>query len=210
MLRVSDITSFLTCPRLAYFRIHNSLEEVNEYHAVREIYLSLRKGYDYEWALERFLTLYPEKRDIFTAASSKFRLSEELDALRPIAWEVTFKSEKYNLKGIVDEILEGNRFLLVMLRRWGDNFTFKERMRLAATSVISGMDEGFVYYAYDGFLAPYELTRRDKYNLLRILEKLRKIESGFLPEKRESKRCEFCPYREDCDSKPQTFASRFF
>ncbi len=209
MLRIGDVTSFLSCPRLAYFRIHNAFEEVNEYHAVREIYLSLRKGYDYEWAKERFLTLYPYKKEIFVSASSKFKFSDKLEDLKPIAWEVTFKSDKYGIKGVVDEIIEGNRFLLVMLRERGDNFSFKERMRLAATSVISNISEGYVYYAYDGSLNFYELTRRDKYNLLRVIEKLRRIEKGFLPEKKESKRCDFCLYKPHCDSKPQTFASRF-
>ncbi len=160
--------------------------------------------------MERFLTLYPDKKEIFISASSKFKLSDELEDLKPVAWEVTFKSEKYGIKGIVDEILEGNRFLLVTLRKKHEDFSFKERMRLAATSIISGMKEGYIYYAYDKNLAFYELKRRDKYNLLRIIEKLRKIEKGFLPEKRESKRCDFCLYKSYCDSKPQTFASRFF
>ncbi|AKG92103.1 hypothetical protein GAH_00552 [Geoglobus ahangari] len=210
MLRVSDVTSFITCPRLAYFRIHHWVERATEYHAAREIYLSLRKGYGYEWAFERFSTLFPESEDVFRAAASKFRMSDELEGLQPVAWEVHFESERLGLRGVVDEVLEGDRFLVVMLTKNSEEFTFRERMRLAALCAISGMDGGYAYYAYDGKLMFYSASRRDRYNLLRLLEKLRRIEKGFLPERKESERCEFCEYRESCETKPSTFLSRFF
>ncbi|AIY91165.1 CRISPR-associated protein Cas4 [Geoglobus acetivorans] len=210
MIKIGDITSFVSCPRLAYFRMHHEKGIANEYHAVREIFLSLRKGYDYEWAYERFSTLYPDSKETFTLAASKFRYSEELEKIRPKAWEVYFESERLRLRGVVDEITESGRFLVVMLKKNSDRFTFKERMRMSAISAISGIKEGFVYYAYDGVLAEFKETRKDRYNLLRILEKLRKIEKGFLPERKESQRCEICEYSEECNTKPETFASRFF
>lgn len=210
MIKIGDLTSFITCPRLAYFRMHQEKDVPNEYHAVREIFLSLRKGYDYEWAFERFSALYPDSKDIFALSASKFRYSEELENIKPASWEVYFESEKLKLKGVVDEITEKGKFLIVMLKKNSDDFTFKERMRLSAISAISGIKEGYVYYAYDGFLAEYKETRKDRYNLLRILEKLRKIEKGFLPERKESQRCQICEYYEECNTKPETFASKFF
>ncbi len=210
MIKIGDITSFITCPRLAYFRIHEKREYVSEYHAVREIFLSIRKGYDHEWAFERFSTLYPDFRDVFISASSKFRYSEDLDKIKPKEWEVFFESKKLGIRGVVDEITEDGRYLVVMLSRGGEDFTFKERMRLTAISAISGLKEGYVYYAYDGLLLSFRDSRKDRYNMLKILEKLRRIEKGFLPEGKKGERCNLCEFKEVCEAKPETFASRFF
>jgi len=210
VMRIADITNFLICPRLAYFRMHFSKNEANEYHAVREIFLSLRKGFDYEWAYERFSTLYPNSKEIFTRAASQFKYSEKLDRIKPKMWEVFYESEKLGLKGVVDEVTEDGRFMVVMLKKNTEEFTFRERMRMSAISSISGMEEGYVYYAYDAILMEFKETRKDRYNLLRILEKIRKIEKGFMPERKEGKRCESCEFRESCMTKPSTFLSRFF
>ena len=210
MLKVGDITSFLTCPRLAYFRIHHGIDVPNEYHAVREIFLSLRKGLDHEWAFERFSALYPGHREVFVRAASRFRYSDELESIRPKEWEVFFESERLGLRGVVDEVTEDGRFIVVMLKKNSENLTFRERMRLTAISTISGIQEGYAYYAYDGLLVEFRETRKDRYNLLRVLEKLRKIEKGFLPERKERDRCKSCEYRESCETKPSTFLSRFF
>lgn len=210
MLKVGDITSFLTCPRLAYFRIHHPRDIPSEYYAAREIFLSLRKGYGYEWAYERFSALYPDSEDVFRSAASKFRYSPDLEKIVPREWEVFFESEKLGIRGVVDEVTEDGKFVIVMLRKNSGTFTFREMMRLAAISVISGMENGYAYYAYDGLLRAYEVSRRDRYNLLRILEKLRKVESGFMPERRESVRCGSCEYGDSCEAKPSTFFSRFF
>ncbi len=209
-MKIADVTSFVTCPRLAYFRMHFNEDKATEYHALREIFLSLRKGFGYEWAYERFISLYPDSDEIFKKASSKFKYSDDLEVIEPLEWEVYFESKKFGLKGVVDEITKNGEFLVVMVRKSGDNFTFKERMRLASISLISGIESGYVYYGFDGKLERYTLNRRDKYNLLRILEKLKRIEKGFLPERRETKKCLSCEYKENCDTKPSTFLSRFF
>ena len=60
MINVSDLTGYLTCPRLCYFRMRFGTK-LNEMNAVREIYLSLRKGYDLTWAENRFLELGGDK-----------------------------------------------------------------------------------------------------------------------------------------------------
>ncbi|WP_456370815.1 hypothetical protein [Geoglobus sp.] len=210
MLKVGDITSFLACPRLAYFRIHHPKDLPSEYHAAREIFLSLRKGYGYEWAYERFSALYPDSEDVFRSAASKFRYSPDLERVTPREWEVFFESEKLGIRGVVDEVTEDGKFVVLMLRKNSETFTFRERMRLSAISVISGMDEGYAYYAYDGVLRAYMVSRRDRYNLLRILEKLKRVERGFMPERRESERCNSCEYSESCEARPSTFLSRFF
>ncbi len=209
-MKIADITSFITCPRLAYFRIHFSEDRANEYHAAREIFLSLRKGLGYEWAYERFRSLYPDSDDIFKEAASKFRYSEELERIEPLEWEVFFESEKLGLRGVVDEITKSGEFMVVMLRKARDTFSFKERMRMAAISLISEIESGHAYYAFDGVLKKYTAARRDRYNVLRILEKLRRIEKGFMPERREGERCKSCEYRESCEARPSTFLSRFF
>ena len=209
-MKIADITSYITCPRLAYFRIHFGEDNPNEYHAAREIFLSMRKGLGYEWAYERFISLYPNSEEIFRSAASKFRYSEELERIEPLEWEVFFKSEKIGLKGVVDEITRNGEFIVLMVRKSKEEFTFKERMRLAAVSLISQMESGYAYYAFDGVLKKYVAGRRDRYNVLRIVEKLKRIEKGFLPERKENERCKSCEYRDSCETRPSTFLSRFF
>jgi len=210
VVKIADITSFITCPRLAYFRIHFGEDRPNEYHAAREIFLSLRKGLGYEWAYERFTTLYPDSVEIFKSAASKFKYSKDLERIEPLEWEIFFESEKLGLKGVVDEITKNREFMILMVKKSGDDFTFRERMRLAAVSLISGIESGFAYYAFDGMLRRYSINRRDRYNLLRLVEKLRRIEKGFMPERRETKKCAVCDYRTSCETEPTTFLSRFF
>ncbi len=209
-MKIADITSFITCPRLAYFRIHFGEDRPSEYHAAREIFLSLRKGLGYEWAYERFTSLYPGSDEVFRDAASKFIYSKELEKIEPQDWEVFFESERLGLRGVVDEVTKSNEFVVLMVKKSGEGFTFRERMRLAAVSIVSGMESGYAYYAFDGVLRRYSASRRDKYNVLRILEKLRRIEKGFLPERKESERCKSCEYKESCETKPSTFLSRFF
>ena len=207
VVRVSDVVNFVKCKRLAFFSIHHPKDFPTPLKAAREIFLSLRKGFDYDWAFERFSTLYPEARDIFVEASKNFTFSDELEKLIPLKWEQYYYSEKLKLSGIVDEVHE-NSFLWVSLKV-PKKERFENRIKAACYSILTGFDTAYVYYCYDGKLERINVSRRDKYNALRIIEKVRKVERGIIPEREESWMCEKCVYANSCKEERSTFASRF-
>jgi len=208
MIRVSDLTNFLRCPRLSYFRMNNPVEIPTELKAAKEIFLSLRKGFDYEWAFNRFNILYPDSKEIFISASSKFVFSDELEKLTPKEWEVHLYSDKLNLKGVLDELHERS-FLLVSLRMPESGIAFRDKIKIGAYSLLSKLDNAYIYYCYDGKLVNYRVGRRDKYNAIRVLEKVKKISRGVIPERKEIEYCSRCEYTDLCSNTRSTFASKF-
>jgi len=214
MINVSDLTSYLVCPRLCYFRerFESSLNEMN---AAREIYLSLRKGYDFEWARERFVEFGGDV-EIFNLANSKFKFSRELENLKPVDWELKLKSERYRLKGILDELVEfrSNLYPLILSLRKSGDVRFRERIKVSAFCILlREMDlecnRGYVYYCYDGEIKTVDVGRRERYYVLKLIEKVERVKKGFLPERGRNVRCEFCEYFEVCSSSKSTFWDRF-
>lgn len=216
MLRVSDLTSYLTCPRLCYFRLRFGEDTVTEKKAAREIYFAIRKGLGIEWAETRYAELYGETQ-VFERAKQNFQLAEELESLTPVEWEVSLKSNRLNLSGVVDEVVEKSGTLaplVVSLKAPDKGVWYADRIRLASLKII-GKEEGFdfncgfVYYCYDGILRQVEINRRDVYSTFRIVEKVRRLEKGFIPEKVQGSYCRICGFKERCDTQPSTFAARF-
>ncbi len=216
MLRVSDLTSYLICPRLCYFRLRFGEDAVTEKKAAREIYLAIRKGFGIEWAERRYAELYGEA-EVFEKAKQSFTLSQELESLVPVEWEVSLKSDRLNLSGVVDEVVEEKGKLsplIISLRAPDRGVWYADRIKIASLKMLgkdAGFDfnGGFVYYCYDGELRHVETTRKDIYSTLRIVEKVRRLEKGFIPEKVRGKYCKVCSFRDRCDAQPSTFAARF-
>ncbi len=212
---VGEISSFVICPRLCYFRMRDRIKP-NELHAVRELYLSRRKGFDEGWAFERFTQMFGNS-EVFGKAKEKFVFDSSLQLLKPIDWEVRLACERIKLKGILDELVEfrDRKYPLVLsLRSPTEGVWFKDRIRVTAFCMLlksRGLecDRGFVYHCFDGNVRSVEVGRREKYYVLKLVERVLMLKKGFFPEKRESKACEKCEYREVCDSKPSTFASKF-
>jgi CRISPR-associated exonuclease Cas4 len=214
---VSEIASYVVCPRLCYFRMRDKIYPT-EIHAVREIYLSKRKGFNESWAFERFKELFESDLDIFDNALKKFKFSEELSKLNPIDWEIKLKSEKLKLKGILDELVDFNGYklpLVVSLRSPSKDVWFKDRIKITAFCMLlkhNGLEcsRGYVYYCFDGQLRKVSVERKDKYYVLKLIERVLRLKNGFVPEKPKKAKCDGCRYKEVCDNKPSTFASRFF
>ena len=214
---MSDISTYAFCPRLLYFRLKFGEDNVTETHAAKEIYLSKRKGFDNEWAFERFKQLYGESGiEIFNKVSENFKYNLILDEFQPIEWEIKLKSSKLRLKGILDEIVlfRDKKLPLILALREpekgkGRKVWFKDLVKVAAFCMLLEVNEGLVYYCFDGELKRVEVTRREKYQVLRLIERVLKVKKGFVPERRESGRCNKCRYLEVCNSKPSTFASKF-
>ncbi|MET1124494.1 MAG: hypothetical protein ABWW66_04425 [Archaeoglobaceae archaeon] len=208
MLKLSYLTSYLTCPRLCYYRISGGEEVYTEKQAVRDIYISLRMGFDENWARKRAEARGGFREDVFNSALSKFKMSDEVRALKPSDWEVVVVCEKLDLTLTIDEIAD-DKPLFVSLKAPKEGVWFADAVRVAAASLCSGSGSGFVYYAYDAQLRRCEVTFPLRRSLVKLVERVKRVEKGFLPEKRVSRYCEVCAYAELCNSQPETFASKF-
>ncbi len=213
---VGEISSYLICPRLCYFRMRDKIR-ATELNAAKEIYLSLRKGFNESWAFERFRQNF-EDEEPFKRALTKFKLEESVRNLKPVDWEIRLESERIRLKGVLDEIVEfeGKRYpLIISLRSPEDGVWFRDRIKLAAFCMLlkdAGIEcrRGFVYHCFDGDLRSAEVSRRDRFHVLKLVERVLRLKNGFVPEKtKNTKICERCDYRDVCESKPSTFASKF-
>ncbi len=212
---VSEISSFVVCPRMCYFRMRDKIKP-NELHAVRELYLSRRKGFDERWAFERFYQIFGDS-EVFEKAKEKFVFDTSLQLLKPVDWEVRLECKRIKLRGILDEIVDFKDKLyplILSLRSPKEGVWFRDRIRVAAFCMLLrsrnlDCDGGFVYHCFDGNLRRVEVSRKEKYYVLKLVERVLMLKRGFVPEKRESKICERCEYRDVCDSKPSTFASKF-
>lgn len=224
-VRVSDITNYLYCPRVCYFRdrFEDSCSmKICEMHVMRELYHSKRAELGVEWAKEKFINYFGEESsDFFLSVSKKFVYNPQLDKLKRIDWEVLFSSEKFRLKGILDEIVIGksgrNVPLILSLKvpETPGDIWFKDKIKLTAFSMLlDGVSEGYVYHCLDGVIRHSQIGRKDRRNVLKLVEKVIAIKKGFIPsisrKKNDGKRCDNCNLREECNAEGSTFASRFF
>ncbi len=216
-VNVSEITTYLVCPRLCYFRMRYKAKPT-ELNAAKEIYLSKRKGFDESWALERFSQIFGDE-EIFRKTLRKFKFSYSLEHLKPVDWEIKLKSERIRLIGILDELVEveNRKFPLILsLKSPNEGVWFKDRIKISAFCMLlkqNGLDcsRGFVYHCFDGKLRAVEVGRREKYYVLKLVERVLRLKKGFIPERtRNTKICANCEYKDVCESKPSTFASKFF
>lgn len=213
MIPLSTITSYLTCPRLCYYRINYGESVFTEYQAIREIYLSLRMGFDLEWARNRAESVNDDfDPEIFDNAAKKFIFKQFLNDLKPVDWDVVVKSDKLGIVAIIDEIVEFDGVktpLFVGLNAPDKNVWFKDAIKIAAVSLASNYGKGLIYYAYSGELRKLDVSFGLRRKALKLIERVKMVSKGFLPERRESKYCEFCSFADECNRQPETFASRF-
>ncbi|MEM1578255.1 MAG: hypothetical protein QXN34_01515 [Archaeoglobaceae archaeon] len=213
MIKLSHITSYLTCPRLSYYRFHFGERSFTEKHAVREIYLSLRRGLGVEWAKERARAtseVYDE--EVFNKALEKFKFSKALEELKAIEWDTVFVSEKFGVTLIVDEIVEfrGEKFpLFLSLDAPEKGVWFQDAIKAAIAALVAGFNRSIIYYTYSGDLRVAEVNFALRRKALKLIERLKMIENGFFPERKENPYCTVCKFSNDCKSKRETFASKF-
>ena len=212
-VNVSDLSSYVFCPRSLYFRFKFGDEQITEMHAAREIYLSKRKGFDVNWTVERFKQLYgKENLEILNNVIPKFKYTI-LDEFNPIDWEVKLESDKLKLRGILDELIEfrGKRLPLILSLKEPEKgkVWYKDLIKVTSFCMLLDCREGLVYYCFDGSLKKVEISRKERYQVLKLIERVFKVKRGFVPERSESTRCKKCVYNNICKSKPTTFASKF-
>ena len=219
MIRVSDITSLLFCQRYCYFSLCERVRRPVEMDALRELYFSRRSGREdwKEWARRKFAELYcydeeNECDEVFSRAAELFRYSKEVERLESLEIDVPVRNEEIGLSGRLDEVVfDGEKRLLVLSSRAPkEGVWYSDRIRLAAFSIITSLRGGYVYYCRSGDLRGCEVRGKDRHTVLKCMERIEKLRNGFLPEKKEDMRkCESCIYREVCEDRGETFASRF-
>lgn len=91
----------------------------------------------------------------------------------------------------------------------------KDRLQLTAYSILveekynSIVKKGFVEYARWGIVRPVVIKRHERRKVLQVMDRIKKIQDGFMPERPEDAPCEYCGFDGICDVK-STLASRFF
>lgn len=213
MIKLSHITSYLTCPRLAYYRLKFGEKSFTEKHAVKEIYHSLRRGLGIDWAKEKARTLNEFFcEETFNRALANFKLAKELDELKPLDWDVVYNSEKLGVSLTVDEIVEFKSKtlpLFVALNAPKSGVWFQDAIKAGVTAVVTKFEKSVIYYSYSGEIRVIQPEFGIKRRSLKLIERLKMIEKGFLPERNEGEYCRFCGFFEDCKRSPETFASKF-
>ncbi|HID42289.1 MAG TPA: Dna2/Cas4 domain-containing protein [Archaeoglobaceae archaeon] len=209
-VRVSDLTSYIYCPRVCYYRLRFGEEFVNEMHAARDIYISKRLNMGEKWAFEKFINYYgKENSRVFLNALKKFVYNPALESLNGVEWEIILQSEKFRLKGSIDELVEENEVkipLVLSSNAPEEGIWFKDRIRLTAYCMLVGANKGYVYHCFDGELRFTEVDRRDRRQVLKLVERVARIKNGFIPDKQNEDRCKKCHFNERCSESVSTFA----
>lgn len=175
--------------------------------------MSFRRNLGIDWAKQRILAmtnLYDE--EIFKNALNKFVFSQKLSELKSIDWDVVFTSEELGVSLVVDEIVELNceKFpLFVSLNAPEEGVWLVDQIRAGVTALITKVNKSIIYYAYTGDFRIAEANLGVRRKALKLIERLKMVKNGFLPERSESNYCKICNFAKDCKSTPETFASKF-
>ncbi len=131
----------------------------------------------------------------------------------------TLQSGKFGLTGSPDRLIRTEDELMPSIIKTGNmplNGVWKgDRLQLTAYAVLVEekydiqVRRGFVEYARSGMVREAAIRRHERRNVLQILEKIKKIQNGIMPEKPKDAPCEYCGFTGICDVK-STLASRFF
>lgn len=128
-------------------------------------------------------------------------------------------SEKFGLSGRPDRLLKIHESLAPSIIKTGnipENGVWNnDRLQLTAYSILveekynSIVEKGFVEYARMGKIRHVIIKRHERRKVLQAMDKIKKIQQGFMPERPKDAPCEYCGFSGICDVK-STLASRFF
>ncbi len=187
---------------------------MSEMHAARDLYISLRMDLNKDWACKKFLSYFGQKhKPLFDQTAQRFVYSPTLQEVEGVDWDVLLQSEDYRLKGKVDEVVRNGKDktpLILSLSSPEKDVWFRDRIKLTAFCMMLDSPAGYVYYCYDGELKQREVERKDKRNVLKLVERVLNIKKGFIPEKKDDKKCQKCLFRQRCKDQRLTLAQRFF
>lgn len=131
----------------------------------------------------------------------------------------SLQSGKFGMTGSPDRLIRTEDELMPSIIKTGNmpqNGIWQgDRLQLTAYAVLVEekydipVRRGFVEYARWGIVREAAIRRHERRNVLQILEKIKKIQNGIMPEKPKDAPCEYCGFTGICDVK-STLASRFF
>ncbi len=165
-----------------------------------------------------------EIREILPEMASK--LSPKLDILTPSEVEVDLWSDRLGLSGRVDRVvsragdggMKGTIQIpsLIKTDNPPENGVWRsDRLRLTGYAMLleddldRRVDLGLVEYPRAGEVREVEIKTYDRRKVLRIRDRIRRIQGGKLPDRPREAPCERCPVLETCETR-QTLASKFF
>ena len=252
MIKVSDITTYLKCPRMCYFtnKGHDLVSEVSSGYLERLILKELAMTYgsacncadmqtflnnELERISNEIRVIYRNElgkiddaaiaksvtdiRPLIETISSNLPVNSEFYSGEFIQDEPVLRSDKFGLSGSPDRLLKINESPVPSIIKTGnmpENGVWNsDRLQLTAYSILveekynSIVEKGFVEYARWGIVRPVVIKRHERRKVLQVMDKIKKIQDGFMPERPKDAPCEYCGFVGICDVK-STLASRFF
>ncbi len=133
-------------------------------------------------------------------------------------YDLLVTSERLGLTGIADEIVKKGEEMgcLILRKNPPENGVWRsDRIKFTAIRMIledNGyrISGGYIYYWNRGILRGVDSGFHDRRQVVRIVERIRKIKNGFLPDGVSDRRCQSCGYRESCEIEGVSFKARFF
>jgi len=234
LVRISDLATYLRCPRLVYFdsmgSLHRDLSSSNL--LLRELVLSITEPDDLEEQLNRALerlrfdlpAIYGERMDAEQAFEEVKILvpgivqgySSVLGRIVPCEADVDLRSERLGLTGRVDRLAPGSTPSIIRTGSAPEEGVWKkDRLQMAGYSLLLGeklglmVDSGMVEYPRSGVVREVAIRSVDRGRALRIRDRIRMIKEGQLPDRPQEAGCERCDLRDECGTK-MSLLSRFF
>ncbi len=166
--------------------------------------------------LEKSIT---DIRHLLGAISLNLSLNGDFYSCEFIQEEPILCSDKFGISGRPDRLVRKDESIAPSIIRTGnmpDNGIWGgERLALTAYSILieekynSIVEKGFVEYARWGNVRQCVIKRHERRQVLRIRDKIKRIQDGFMPERPKDAPCYYCNFVGICDVK-STLASRFF
>jgi CRISPR-associated exonuclease Cas4 len=145
-------------------------------------------------------------------------LSPLLRLILPSEVEVDLSSERLGLSGRLDRLVKKDPPLPSIIRSGlppEEGVWRADRLRLAGYALLiedgrkRRIDSGLVEYPKAGVIREVTIRGIDRSRVLRILDRIRQIKDGRLPDRPDGAPCDLCVLKERCDSR-WSLASRFF
>ncbi|NJD53863.1 MAG: CRISPR-associated protein Cas4 [Candidatus Methanoperedens sp.] len=252
MIKVSDITTYLKCPRMCYFinKGHELIGEISSGYLERLILKELSVTYQsainsndkHAFLNNELERISNEIRVIYRNELSKIddaAIAKSITDIRPLIETISsnlsdnsdfysgefiqdepiLRSDKFRFSGSPDRLIKINESIVPSIIKTGNmpenGIWNSDRLQLTAYSILveekynSIVEKGFVEYVRRGIVRPVVIKRHERRKVLQVMDKIKKIQEGFMPERPKDAPCEYCGFIGICDVK-STLASRFF
>jgi CRISPR-associated exonuclease Cas4 len=236
LVRISDMSLYVRCPRLIYFDVQGNLPRImNPDHLLlRSLMLSISGETDIEGQLGEALSrlelelpmiyeidpaqLGPACREMERRIPEMANgLAPHINSIIPSEVEVDLRSDRLGLSGRLDRLVIGG--CIPSIIRTGhapeDGIWKRDRLMLAGYSLLLAetygkkVNIGYVEYPRSSAVREVEIHSIDRSRVLRIRDRIRQIKEGRLPERPVDARCEECDVRARCETR-HSLASKFF